>query len=156
MKKLPLLLAILAGATPAAAQQPTARGGAQGYFARAWAPQQPGIRAGVDQDGFVAAVSMFLGRPADRGGLQLEAALHGDRWMQLPLVIHGDFYKSRRKMAYFAIGPALVIDLREKDGQRASAALSAGMGYEHGRVVLDGRYTSGKNVFAITAGVSFD
>lgn len=136
MKNLRLLLATLAIATPAAAQQPT-------------------IRAGVDQDGFVAAASAFLGPPADRGGLQLEAAVHGDRWMQVPLVLHADFYKGRGRMLYFAVGPALVIDLREKDGKRASAALSAGGGYEHGRFVLDARYTSGKSAFAITAGMRF-
>jgi len=136
MKELPLLLAILAVATPAAAQQPT-------------------IRAGADQDGFVAAASTFLGRPADRGGLQLEAALHGDRWMQGPIVLHADVYKGRGKMRDFAAGPALVVDLREKDGKRVSAALSAGGGYAHGPLVLDARYTSGKGTFAVTAGVMF-
>lgn len=154
MKRLPLLLAVLALAAPAAAQQ---RGAASraGYFATPWAPQQPTIRVGIDQDGVVAAASAFLGRPADRGGLQLEAVLHGDRWMQLPLVLHVDYYKGRGRMLYFTLGPALVIDLREKDGQRASAGLSAGGGYEHRWFVLDGRYTSGKNALAITAGVRF-
>ena len=152
-----LLLLILATAAPAAAQQSTIRAGDSQDRSRAaaWAPQQPTIRAGADQDGLVAAASVFLGRPADRGGLQLETAVHGDRWMEVPLVLHADFYKSRGRMLYFAVGPALVIDLREKDGKRASAALSAGGGYERGRFVMDARYTSGKNAFAVTAGVTF-
>lgn len=59
-------------------------------------------------------------------------------------------------MVYVTLGPALVIDLREKDGKRASAALSAGVGYEQRRFIVDARYTSGKNAFAVTAGLRFD
>lgn len=154
MKKLPFLLAFLALGAPAAAQQRDAATGAPN-FASAWLPQQPTIRAGVDQDGFVAAAAVFLGRSADRGGLQLEAALHGDRWMQVPLVLHVDYYKSSGRMLYFSVGPALVIDLDEEDGKRVSAGLSVGGGYEHNRFVLDARYISGKNAFAVTVGVRF-
>lgn len=59
-------------------------------------------------------------------------------------------------MVYVTLGPALVIDLREKDGKRASAALSAGVGYEQRRFIVDARYTSGKNAFAVTAGLRLD
>lgn len=118
--------------------------------------QQRSVRAGADNNGPVVAASTFVGRPADRGGFQLEMALHGDQWFQAPVILHGDYYKSRGKMLYLAIGPAAIVNLRRDEGERrVSLALSAGGGYEQGRFIIDARYTSGMNVVSVTAGVRF-
>ena len=126
-----LALLVLTAATPARAEEIS-------------------VRAGADRDGFVAAASAFLTR-ARLGGLQAEAILHRAAWLEVPVLAHLDLQSEGNQAFYVVLGPSLRVDF--DNGGKTRVGMTMGGGFEIGAVVLDGRYTTGKKTFTVSAGV---
>jgi hypothetical protein len=142
--------------------------------------------------GLVAGASFFL-TAADVGGWQLEALViqkrarnllrQGDEirltYLELPVVLHADFWQQDDNGAYFAIGPSVAVRLQanyldetgvSEDIGDDVAGVDVGLhfagGIELGALVIDARYILGlrsafvddgrpfrNRTFAVTAGV---
>jgi Outer membrane protein beta-barrel domain len=161
------LLAVFGFATPARAQDIKAG------FSMAtihFSPESgsPELSSTEQLTGFVGGVSFFLTR-SRRGGWQIEALLHqkGARnllriddklrltYLEVPVLLHGDFYQRGPRALFFVAGPAFAVNTSASytdDGESEDVTddiedfdigLVVGGGVELRRLTVEARYTWG-------------
>ncbi|HYN06386.1 MAG TPA: porin family protein [Vicinamibacterales bacterium] len=161
------LFAVLGFATPARAQELKA-GFSMATIRFSPESGSPELSSTEQLTGFVGGVSFFLTR-SRLGGWQIEALLHqkgarnllriDDRlrltYLEVPVLLHGDFYQLGPRALFFVAGPAFAFNTHASytdEGEKEDVkddiedfdiGLVVGGGVELRRLTVEARYTWG-------------